>query len=181
MINRDEYNEAQARAFKMVRDSGITIKDDEINNIEVVDFGLGQLEKEGIQVLTFFSTDRISAKVLVLFPGQTEPEHWHPQVGDDVGKEEIIRAISGELRFYIPGDGEIKTGFIPKGKELVYTMKNEIIMKPGDQLILSPGTRHWFQAGNVGAVMYSFSTCVRDDFDKFTDPDIIRETKIMEP
>ena len=76
-----------------------------IIKIDIVDFGLSKLEKEGIQVFTFFATERISAKVLVLFPNQTEHEHWHHPVNDDPGKEEIIRAISGDLRFYIPGEG----------------------------------------------------------------------------
>lgn len=180
MIKRNEYLLAQKRAFKMIRDSGMVIRDEEIEKIAIADFGLSNLKQEGIEVFTLFATDRISAKVLVLFPNQTEPEHWHPPVGDDPGKEEIIRAISGELRFYIEGDGKIEKGFIPKGKESVYTMKNEIILEPGDQLILPPGSKHWFQADEKGAVMFSFSTCVRDGLDGFTDPDIVRETKIVE-
>ena len=51
-------------------------------------------------------------------------------------------------------------------------------MHPGDQLILTPGTKHWFQAGERGAVMYSFSTKVRDALDQFSDPLIVRETII---
>ena len=51
---------------------------------------------------------------------------------------------------------------------------------PGDQLILPPGTKHWFQAGPQGAVMYSFSTTVRDVLDQFSDPSIIRKTEIIE-
>lgn len=178
MIAIDEYKAAQRRAADMIRESGIHIKAEEVEKIEPVDFGLSDLNREGVQVLTFFSTDRISAKVLVLFPYQTEPEHWHPPVGDDPGKEEIIRAIRGTLYFYIPGEDTMKGGFIPKGKDSVYTMRHEIKLEPGDQLILPPGTKHWFQAGAEGAVMYSFSTCVRDGLDKFTDPEIVRETKI---
>jgi len=180
MLRRSEYQQAQKKAFQMIRDAGIMIKDEELGKIDIVDFGLSRLDEEGIQVFTFFATERISAKVLVLFPNQTEPEHWHPPVDDDPGKEEIIRAIHGDLRFYIPGEGQVEAGFIPEGKERVYTMRNEVILKPGDQLILPPGSKHWFQAGDTGAVMYSFSTCVRDGLDKFTDPGIVRETKIIE-
>jgi D-lyxose ketol-isomerase len=179
MITIQEFKAAQKQAAQMIKEAGILITLEEEEKIDVADFGLSNLAKEGIQIFTYFATNRISAKVLVLLPNQTEPEHWHPPVDDDPGKEEIIRAISGNLRFYIPGEGEIKEGFIPQGQEDVYTLTNEIIMKPGDQLILPPGTKHWFQAGNEGAVMYSFSTCVRDGFDKFTDPKIVRATKIQ--
>ncbi len=72
----------------------------------------------------------------------------------------------------------MQVGFIPEGKEACYTMRNEVIINPGEQLVLPPGTKHWFQAGARGAVMYSFSTKVTDLMDEFTDPNIVRETKI---
>ena len=53
-------------------------------------------------------------------------------------------------------------------------------MKPCDQLTLAPGEKHWFQAHEGGAVMYSFSTIARDALDQFTDPDIVRITKVVE-
>jgi len=59
-------------------------------------------------------------------------------------------------------------------------MRKEVILKPGEQIVLNPDTKHWFQAGPEAAVMYSFSTRVKDTLDRFTDPDIIRETKIIE-
>jgi D-lyxose ketol-isomerase len=179
MITIQDFNAAKIKAAQMIKDAGILITAEEEDKIDVADFGLNDYAKEGLQIFTYFATNRISAKVLVLFPNQTEPEHWHPPVDDDPGKEEIIRAISGNLRFYIPGEGEIKEGFIPEGKEEFYTLTNEIILKPGDQLTLPPGTKHWFQAGPEGAVFYSFSTCVRDGFDKFTDPNVVRATVIQ--
>ncbi len=180
MIIRSEYKRLQQIAAEMIRNAGIFITSEEEDKIAVADFGLSRIEKEGAQILTYFATDRISAKVIVLLPGQTLPEHWHPPVGDDPGKEEIIRAVWGDLRFYIQGEGAVQEGVIPEGKETVYTMRNEVILKPGNQLILPPETKHWFQAGKSGAVLYSFSTCVRDALDGFTDPNIIRETKIVE-
>src|SRR3990172_11450868 len=102
MIKRSDYQQAQRRAAGMIRQDGIQVTDAETRRIDVVDFGLGQLATEGVQVFTFFATERISARVLVLFPNQTEPEHWHPPVGGDPGKEEIIRVIAGTVYFYIP-------------------------------------------------------------------------------
>jgi D-lyxose ketol-isomerase len=100
-----------------------------------------------------------------VFPNQTEPEHWHPPVGDDPGKEETVTVISGIVYFYIHGGDTFKEGFIPEGKENYYTMRKGIIMKPSDQITLAPGEKHWFQAHKDGAVMYSFSTIVRDALD----------------
>jgi len=180
MITKEQQKTAQKRAAEMIRQAGIKITEKEANSVGIVDFGLSNLEKEGVQVLTLIQTERISVKVLVLFPNQTEPEHWHPPVGDDPGKEETVRVISGIVYFYIPGEDTLKEGFIPEGKEDYYTVRKEIVMKPSDQITLAPGEKHWFQARDKGAVMYSFSTIARDALDQFTDPDIVRITKIVD-
>jgi len=125
-------------------------------------------------------TERISVKLLVLFAGQTEPEHWHPRVGDDPGKEETVRVVSGTLHFYREGEGILDERVIPEGKKDVYTCRREVVMGPGDQVTLPPGEKHWFQARDEPVVMYSFSTIARDVLDRFTDPAIERVTKIAE-
>lgn len=180
MIKRSQFREVKQKAIELIEKAGLYITPAEREKIAVADFGLSDIYREGAQILTFFETDRIAGKILVLFPDQTLPEHWHPPVGDDPGKQEIIRAIWGTTRFYIDGENTLKEGFIPKGKESCYELRHEIILKPGDQLIFKSGQKHWFQAGDEGAVLYSFSTTVRDILDGFTDPDIVRETKIVE-
>ena len=135
---------------------------------------------EGAQILTLVDTRRVALKIIVLFPEQTEPEHWHPRVGDDPGKEETIRIISGTVYFYVAGDEAIKHGFIPDGKSNCYTVRKEIIMNMGDQITLEPGEKHWFQAGREGAVMYTVSSTARDILDQFTDPLVVRTTKIID-
>jgi D-lyxose ketol-isomerase len=164
----------------LIRESGIPITDKAMEKVEVADFGLSRLDTEGAQILTLIATDRITVKIIALFPSQTLPEHWHPRVGEDPGKEETVRVISGTVRFYIPGDESMSEGFVPDGKEDAYTVRHELILKPGEQITLQPGTKHWFQAGNEGAVMYSFSTVARDVLDCFTDPHIDRVTHIQE-
>jgi D-lyxose ketol-isomerase len=180
VITRKQQKAAQKKAAEMIRQAGITISDTEADRIEVADFGLNNLDKEGVQVLTLVQTERISVKVLALFPYQTEPEHWHPPVGDDPGKEETIRVIAGTVYFYVPGEDTFKEGFIVEGKADCYTMRKEIVMKSCDQLTLAPGEKHWFQARKEGAVMYSFSTIARDALDQFTDPGIERITKLVD-
>ena len=180
MITRAEQAEAQRHAAEMIDRAGITVTDAEANSIEVVDFGLSNLDREGVQVLTLVQTERISVKVLVLLPNQTEPEHWHPPVGNDPGKEETVRIIAGTVYFYIPGEDTFKKGFIVEGKDDCYTMRQEVVMQPSDQITLAPGEKHWFQTRETGAVMYSFSTIARDALDQFTDPNIKRITKIID-
>lgn len=180
MITRHEEQSARRRAGAMIREAGIRITDREPDGIEVVDFGLSRLAEEGVQVLTLVQTERISVKVLALFPNQTEPEHWHPPVESDPGKEETVRLISGTVYFYLPGENTFKEGFLVKGKEHCYTMRHEFVMRPGVQITLAPGVKHWFQAREQGAVMYSFSTIARDAMDQFTDKGIVRVTKIVD-
>lgn len=178
MITKEDFNEVCERSIEMIEAAGLFLTQKDKSNITAADFGLSQIKKEGVQIVTLFQTERIAAKILVLLPFQTEPEHWHPTVGDDPGKEEVIRALSGDLYFYIPGEDTMKKGFIVPGKEDFYTMRHEVDMKPGDQLVLPAGTKHWFQAGEKGAVMYSFSTTVTDLNDQFTDLNIERDTVI---
>ncbi len=178
MITKKDFEEVCQRSIEMIEAAGIHLTAVDKENITAADFGLSKIKEEGVQILTLFDTDRMAAKILVLLPYQTEPEHWHPPVGDDPGKEEVIRGIWGDLTFYVPGEDTLKKGFVPEGKEACYTMRNEIVIEPGDQLILPPGTKHWFQAGERGAVMYSFSTKVTDLMDQFTDPAIVRDTVI---
>jgi len=179
MITQKTYTLAQQKTLDLIYKADIIITVEEREKIEVADFGLSNIFEEGIQILTFFETDRMAGRLLVMLPNQTEPEHWHPPIDKSPGKQEIIRALWGNLRFYVSGEDNMTVGFIPKGKEKYYTLRHEIIMKPGDQLIFDPGTKHWFQAGPEGAVLYSFSTTVRDILDGFTNPEIVSVTKIV--
>jgi len=108
------------------------------------------------------------------------PEHWHPPVGSDPGKEETVRVVWGTVYCYVDGPDTLAKGFIPKAKEAVYSLRHELVFKPGDQFTFAPGKKHWFQGGSEGAVLYSFSSVARDVLDGFTDPNIDRVTKIIE-
>ena len=174
MLTDQERERAKREAALLVAKAGIPLGEGEIEKIEVIDFGLGRIRVEGLQLLTMFETDRMAGRILIMTPHQTEPEHWHPPFGNNPGKQEIIRAFWGELRFYLPGEGSLSKGFIVEGKEHFYTMRREVLLKPGDTLVLEPGSKHWFQAGEEGAVFYSFSSTVKDSSDGFTDPNVKR-------
>ena len=78
MLTRQQYEHTVERAVRMLEQAGIVITAEERARLEVADFGLGELEKTGLEVLTYVNTDRVCAKEIVMFPHQTCPEHWHP-------------------------------------------------------------------------------------------------------
>ena len=181
MITSGEQALARRRAADLLIQAGIVARQDEIAWIEVVDFGLGELEQSGVQILTLVDTARIAVKVLVLFPWQTEPEHTHPPLGEYAGKEETIRCEWGELYLYTPGEpAPAPIGSPPAHRRHTYTVWHEHVMHPGDQITLQPDTPHWFQGGATGAVIWSFSTKALDVEDLFTDPDVRRETIVLD-
>jgi D-lyxose ketol-isomerase len=51
---------------------------------------------------------------------------------------------------------------------------HEIVLRPGEQYTIPPNPKHWFQAGEEGAVVSEFSSLSLDDKDIFTDPRIVR-------
>lgn len=175
MVTENEYRRAAQRTIEYLDRAGIVITEKEKDEIEVADFGLGRLEKEGLEIVVYVNTDRCCAKELVIFPGQTCPEHRHPPVDGEQGKEETFRCRWGEVYLYVPGEPASNPKCEPPGKKgLKYTVFHEVVLKPGDQYTLAPDTLHWFQAGPEGAVVSEFSTKSRDEADIFTDTDIIR-------
>jgi D-lyxose ketol-isomerase len=149
------HREARERAAAMLADAGIVLTPAERDGIEVTDLGLGRLEETGLQILTYVNTERVCAKELVLFPRQICPEHRHPPVGDDPGKEETFRCRTGVVHLHVEGH-------------------EEIVLRPGEQFTIPPNTLHWFQAGSDGAIVSEFSTRSTDEHDVFTDARITR-------
>ena len=181
MIKRSEVRKAQAMAEDMLAKVGIELTLDERNNIEVAEFGLDELEQTGLELVVYVNTERYCAKELVLFPGQTCPEHRHPPVDGDPGKMETFRCRWGKVWLYTEGDSSpVVQAQVPAGAEEYYTVFNEIELNPGEQYTIPPDTLHWFQAGDEGAIVSEFSSTSRDEFDIFTDPRIKRIPEILE-
>lgn len=176
MISKQQYEQSRQRALAYLARAGIVLTPQEADQIEVADFGLNDLENTGLELITYVNTDRVCAKELVLFPRQTCPEHFHPPVKGQPGKEETFRCRWGQVFLYVPGTPtDNPQARPPAGKEETYTVWHEIVLNPGDQYTLAPNTPHWFQAGDEGAVVSEFSTTSRDEADIFTDPEIQRE------
>jgi D-lyxose ketol-isomerase len=147
--------EARKRAAAMLAEAGIVLTPVEREQIEVADFGLDRLEEVGLQLVVYVNTDRVCAKELVLFPHQACPEHRHPPVAGEPGKEETFRCRIGTVHLHVAGH-------------------DEIVLGPGEQFTIMPDTLHWFRAGDEGAIVSEFSTRSRDETDVFTDPQIVR-------
>ena len=181
MITKEQYEQARQKTLKMFQDAQIALTPEEADRIEVADFGLDDLERTALQLITYVNTDRVCAKELVLFPGQTCPEHRHPPVEGESGKEETFRCRTGEVYIFVPGEPTANPkGVPPAGDEAYYTVMHEVVLQPGEQYTLAPNTFHWFQAGPEGAIVSEFSTTSRDESDVWTDPRIDRMPQVEE-
>ena len=176
MLTDEQIADARARTCAAFDNAGIILTPDETVRLEIADFGLSDLPVWGLEIITYINTERVCAKDLVLFAHQTCPEHRHPPINGEAGKEETFRCRAGEVYVYLPGDKTpVPRAKIPDGERSDYlTVWNETILRPGEQLTIYPDTLHWFQAGPNGAVVSEFSTRSRDECDIFTDPAIVR-------
>ena len=169
MITREEYTAAQKRAAALLEKTGITLNPAELLTIAVADFGLSDLERSGGQILTLVDTVEIAVKLLAMFPGQVLPEHRHPPLGDYPGKAETLRCEWGILYLYTEGSVSPDPKGHPTAERInTYTVWHEILLRPGEQVMLPPNTLHWFQGGSEGAVVWSFSSRAIDIEDVFT-------------
>ncbi len=176
-MTQQTYLAMSRAALSYYEKANIVLTDAEKASVEVADFGLNQVEQIGLQLIVYVNTERVCAKEMVLLPGQTCPEHIHvPSYGKE-GKEETFRCRYGKVYLYVDGEGkrEDAKAVLPQTDLTVF---HEIILHPGEQYTIMPGTRHWFQGGPEGAVVSEFSTKSTDETDVFTDTRIVRETKI---
>ncbi len=181
MLKKKQFEEARLRAIEYFVKAGIVLTEEEKQAIEVADFGFGDLKNIGLEVLVYVNTNRVCAKELVMFPGQTCPEHIHPTKNGIPGKEETFRCRWGKVYLYVPGmkTGNTKLEGLDSYKKFLQAA-HEVVLKPGEQYTLIPDTLHWFRAGEEGAVVSEFSTTSTDEQDIFTDTRINRFTLLME-
>ncbi len=180
-LTKEELRKWQQKAYDYLQRAGIVLTPEERENIEIADLGLGDFERTGLALVVYVNTERVCAKELVLLPGQTCPQHFHPPVNGQPGKEETFRCRWGEVYLYVPGEPTPNPrAKPPAGDEEYYTVWHEIVLRPGDQYTLYPETWHWFQGGPEGAVVSEFSTRSTDENDLFTDPRIKRLPEVID-
>ncbi|WP_336516682.1 D-lyxose/D-mannose family sugar isomerase [Pollutibacter soli] len=181
MLKPSEIEEARIRAVQYYDRAGLVLTEAEKNQIEIADFGLSDLYRIGLEVLVYVNTERVCAKELVMFPGQTCPEHIHPTKNGIPGKEETFRCRWGKVHLYVSGpkNSEPFTDGLDDHAQYL-KVAHEVVLLPGEQYTIMPDTWHWFRSGEEGAVVSEFSTMSTDDQDIFSDPRINRFTVVDE-
>ena len=177
-MKRSEYLSQVQKTLGYYEKAHIILTEEEKNRIEVADFGLGRVNEIGLQLLTYINTARVCAKEMVLLPGQACPEHRHIPTDGREGKEETFRCRYGKVYLYVEGGNQ--TDVSVKLPNTALTAFKEIVLLPGEQYTIMPNTKHWFIAGDEGAVISEFSTHSTDETDIFTDESITREPQIEE-
>ena len=169
------YLAARERALALYERAHILLTEEEKEQLEVIDHGLGDFDRTGLAIVVYVNTALCCAKELALLPRQTCPEHIHeplPALGY-MGKEETFRCRYGKVYLYVPGTPAPQPHAVPPDE--YYPVFHEIELLPGQQYTLPPNTWHWFQAGEEGAVVSEFSTASHDEYDRFTNPHIRRQ------
>lgn len=179
MLTQQEMERAKQDAINLYDRAGIILTQEEKENIEIADFGMSDINNIGLFVVVYINTERVCAKELAMSPGQTCPEHRHPNIGNVTGKEETFRCRYGKVYLYVSGEKNAKPNIQGLDDYAEYLCAaHEIVLYPGEQYTLMPDTLHWFRAGNEGAVVSEFSTTSTDELDVFTDPRVKRATVI---
>ena len=175
-MKKAEIEAQRKKALPYYEKAGIVLTEKEKENMETADFGLGRIDRVGLQLIVYVNTDRVCAKEMVLLPYQVCPEHRHVPTNGEQGKEETFRCRYGKVYLYTDGDGDRDNTGVPLPDTTV-TVFHETVLEPGEQFTIMPGTLHWFAAGAEGAVISEFSTHSTDETDFFTDPEIVRIPK----
>ena len=171
-----EFEMIKNETIELTNKSGFPCTQEEINNMDILDFGLKNPRQEGAQILTLSQTDRLAVKLIALLPHQTLPEHWHVSVDGYQAKQEILRVVYGKLYIFFEKTDD-ETGLpviLPEESRQYYTCNAGREMNPAEQILINPPTPHWFSAGDDGCVVLCISTTAFDYKDLFTNPNVIR-------
>ena len=176
MLKKEDYNRLKTRSAAYFEKAHIAITPAELEKFQVAEYNLGCVDEIGLELIEYVNTERCCAKELVLFPGQTCPEHRHPPVCGGPGKEETFRCRDGLVYLYVEGepncDDTTMKAVPPASRAQYFTCRHEVVLHPGEQFTIYPNTLHWFQAGPDGCIVSEFSTTSRDEYDIYTDPAI---------
>jgi D-lyxose ketol-isomerase len=172
MLDADQVREIRRQVVEMVEDrAGFRLSETEKANIAVVGFGEEDFFDWGAAAIDTIIAPRYGGRLIVFFPNQRFPEHWHPDVDGVPGKEETFRVLWGQVTIYCPGEPSPNaSSHIPAGKEAMFTSRHEVVLRPGEQATAALHDRHWLVAGPDGTVGLELSSTVRDEFDRVTDP-----------
>lgn len=169
------------RVKEIYANSKIVLTDEELASVDYADFGLDNWEEEGLNLILYVNNERYCAKEMAMLPNQTCPEHMHPDWDENKGKQETFRCRWGDVYLYVEDNKllnleEVEINLPEKSKQY-YTASHCYHLNAGEQYTIPPKVKHWFQAGDKGAVISEFSTPSFDKYDVFTNPNVQREVR----
>ena len=160
---------ARQQAKDLINKSGLVLSTDEWSQLAINDMGLGDIACEGFAFVDIVRSTKLRITVLVLLPNQTLPQHVHPPYDGEPGKEETLRVLYGHTKVFVEGEASTEVQ-IPEGKDQYYSARREIALNAGSQYTVTPGIKHWFQAGPEGSVNMTFQDRVDETKNIFDDP-----------
>ncbi|WP_028116752.1 D-lyxose/D-mannose family sugar isomerase [Ferrimonas senticii] len=168
----------RTRLTELLSQAGIYLSPQELADLELTDFGLGDFAACGLAIHTYINSARCCAKELIMLPDQICPEHDHPDGVSEPGKEETFRCRYGAVSIFIEGEATIAPQVALPASLQHFSVFHEVVLRQGQQLTLAPNSKHWFKAHPQGAVLSEFSTHSNDDTDRFTDPAVDRASRV---
>lgn len=150
-MKRSEFEKYEKIARQKLADAGIPMLPEA--KFRIATYGKDNFEKVGMALITRINEKEYCSKWLVLLPGQRCPEHQHKL------KKETFFCHSGQVVLSIP--------------------EKEIILNPGDNYTLKPGTNHAITSKD-GAIVEEVSTHDDNSDSYFTDPKVIIDLPIEE-
>lgn len=150
-MKAQEIEEAREATRQVLDEAGIVLGPS--HEIEITDFGKGDFDSLGLALIIRVTEPEYASKWLVCFDGQTCPNHYHEKIKE--------------------------TFFIIKGRMTMWINAKQMLMKPGDQVTMRPGTWHKFTA-NGDTVIEEVTNRQYPDDSIFEDNDIERYVTMEE-
>jgi len=182
MADQPEYNEVRRWIQEFAEEAKLPVGEQELERLEVAGLGLEELELTGLQIVTLASTDRVGVKLLFLRPNQFFPQHRTPTWSRKATLERprYCADTTGRPTSTCRESAAKSPKVSPLACRRPFcTVWKEVGLLPGQQYICPPNTWHWFQAGPVGAIVWSISSKATDAADQFNDPQVIRMSSIQ--
>ena len=95
-MKRAQYEEVKEKALALYEKAHIVLTQEEKDNLEVADLGLGDIYRTGIEIVVYVNTELCCGKEMALLPHQTCPEHTHAPIPEKgyIGKEALKRFLN---------------------------------------------------------------------------------------
>ena len=164
--------------ISLMRYHGYPVLPDIREKLWVSDYGTGEFAKLGLGAVSFINNekDRYMVMDLYLLPNQMLPEHYHLKTAKNPAKLEGWLVRYG--RSYVYGEGTPTADMyavVPKcHMNGTVTVKNEVILDPGQTTLLNRVTaRHWQFGGPEGAIITETANVHDDSGVRHSDPKLV--------